>query len=148
MLLSRFQFKITVLFCNYPPCSCLLFVAGSGAGQCVSPAPELKLNERTIMYFRQRESHSQIIADVQCHTLRCTTCSKTPHHKPPTSQTHPDRAQGHGGRTKYRGPSLTTRWVTHTHTHNEAPRRVLTAHHDKDTHTDARPRVDLTAECT
>lgn len=81
------------------------------------------------MYGRKHESHSQIIADVQCHTLRCTTCSETPDHQP---LTHPETAQGHERRAKNRGHSLTSRWVTH----NEAQRKSLTAHHDKETDTD------------
>lgn len=47
--------------------------------------------------------------------------------------THPDTAQGHKTRRKYKGHSLTSRRVTHS----EALRRALTAHHgeETDTHT-------------
>lgn len=66
------------------------------------------------------------------------------------AQTHtPRKCSRAQRRTKYRGRSLTSRWVTH----NEAPRRALTAHQDieTDAHTCTQrqqPTHDLSTECT
>lgn len=97
---------------------------------CISPAPAYTRTETekwTIMYFRQREAHSQITANVWCPTLRCTTCSRPPTQEPRT-YTHTQTAQGYETSTKFRGHSLTSRRVRD----NEAPRTSLTAHQDTD----------------
>lgn len=121
--------NVKQLCCNYPLGMWLLVVRSTTEPISLSNHVGVSLP-----WFGSEECHVQIIAHMQCSTLRCTTCSKTPHPQPPTLQTlthTPVSAQGRGRRIKYIRHNLTRRWVAH----NKALRRVLTAHHDRHTST-------------